>query len=474
MAKKDYTKSGEQILKLVGTKDNVSLLTHCITRLRFEVKDQSKVDEAEIKSTDGVIGTAWVGTQFQVIIGTDVEKYYDAICDMAGFERAAAIDENLDSDTAEKKKFDVKQIGNNIIKYISTSMVGILPLLIGASLVKALLVIFGPDLLDIISDTSGIYLMGDMIYDSCFYFLPMLLGYTAAKQLKVDPIYGLFVGGILIVPDFVTMVSEGTALSIAGLSVPMNSYGQTFLPVILGVWVLSYVNKLAKKISPKFLSVLLEPLLTVLIMAPIMFYICGPIGNWCGNILNSVFSYLGSGNIVLVIIADILLTVFFPYIVLCGMHLALLVTAIANFATTGTDSYILVAGFGYNFVLFGLAFGCFLKAKGEDKSYLGGATLTGVLGGVCEPIIYGCLLKYKGAMKAATIALAITGLYQGIFHLTGYCLPAMNNIFMIIPFFTGGSVTSMVTGIIYVALAFVLGTVCGWIFVKTDQLVESK
>lgn len=173
MAKKNYDELAEKILELVGTAENITYATHCMTRLRLEVKDQSIVAEDEIKKIPGLLGAQWSGGQFQIIVGPDVPKLYAEVCGKTGLAMQAAVNENLD---APKEKLTLKVIAKNTLGYLSGSMVAIIPILCGAGLLKAVMVLLGPTLLNVISEQSDTYVLLNLIYNAAFYFLPVYVG----------------------------------------------------------------------------------------------------------------------------------------------------------------------------------------------------------------------------------------------------------------------------------------------------------
>ena len=235
---KKYQELSKRVVELVGGKENVSKLTHCVTRLRFIVKDKSLLQETEIKKLPGVIGTQWLGEQFQVIVGTESEAIYGSICRMWGFQQEAAIQENLDKNLTQGKWYSPKRIGNGILSYVSPTMTAIIPMMMGACLCKTIVAILGPGMLNVISDTSDLSIVLNFLYNAFFYFIPIFLGYSAARTLNMNPVYGIYLGAMIIVPEFVAMVGERETLSIFGISAPVANYSATFLPVILGVWIM--------------------------------------------------------------------------------------------------------------------------------------------------------------------------------------------------------------------------------------------
>ncbi len=414
MTKKNYESLSADLIRLVGGVENVSRLSHCVTRLRFTVKDKSKVDDEALKKLNGVVGSQWLGEQYQVIIGQEVDNVYDAVCKAGGFAKEAAIDENLDKDLT--KGFSLKNIGNKILAYMSPTMTAVIPLLMAACLTRTLATILGPTMLNVISAEGDLYyLLNNIMYNAFFYFIPLMLGYSAANTLGMNPMYGLYIGGMIMVPDFLNLVGTRETFSVFGLPSPVANYSGSFLPVVLGVWIMSYVYKFFNKYIPNALKTVFVPLCTVLVMAPIMFAVCAPLGAYIGTAIGNLFIAFSQSNVIIRIIGAVLLAVLMPYMILGGMHGPLVGFAIGTFMANGVETFSLPIMTAYNFAVFGIALGAALKLKNPDsKSASFGYFLTGILGSVTEPSLYGVVMKYKGCMKALLIACAAVGLYVGI------------------------------------------------------------
>lgn len=462
MAKKNYEEMSQEILRLVGGKDNVSVFTHCVTRLRFMVKDKSVVEIGAIENVTGVIGTQWLGEQLQVIVGTDVDAIYKTMCRMGGFEAAAAIDENLDGDL-KKHRFSPKEVGNRILAYISPTMTSIIPIMMGACMCKTIATLLGPGILHVISDTGDLYMVLDFLYDAFFYFIPIFLGYSAAKTLNVNPVYGIYLGALILVPDFMALVGVRDSVSVFGLSAPVASYASSFLPVIIGVWLMSYVMKLLNRYIPDLLKAILLPLLTVLVMTPVMFVICAPLGTYIGNVVGNFFIALSQSNMVVWIFGAVLLAVLMPYMVLGGMHGALVNFAILTFVTNGCETFLLPIMLGYNFAVFGVALGASVKLrKAENKSLAMGYFVSGILGSITEPCLYGVVLKYKNAMKALLAASIVIGLFVGVFSPVYYVMSSATVFTFWVPWVQGGT-ANMVAGNAMMLAALIVGAVAAYL-----------
>lgn len=469
-----FQELSDKIVDLIGGKDNLGIFTHCVTRLRFNIKDKNLVKLEEIKTLPGVVGTQWTGDQLQVIIGSDVMDAYEAICKQHGLVMEKAVDENLDAAPAEKKKFSLKKIGNDVMAYISPIMLSIIPVMIGASMCKTIAILLGPSMINVISDTSDLYIILNSVYNAFFYFLPMLLGYSAAKNLNINPLYGIFLGGIIMAPDFLALVGVRETIKVLGIPAPVANYSQTFLPVILGVFIMSYVLKLFNKIMPKALKPVFVPTLTILVMLPVMFVVCCPLGSYLGTLIGNAFIWMAGANIVIRIIGAVLLGVLLPYMVLTGMHGVLVNFAIMTFFANGFESYILPIMIAYNFAVYGVGLGAIIKLKNpENKAEASGHFVAGFLGGVTEPVLFGTVLRHKAFMKALLIACAFGGIYCGILGPQVYALVSASVFTVWAPWVSGGT-GNLIVGLIMSVATFAVGAVAACLVKYDDRKLTDK
>lgn len=453
----------EGVLNAVGGKDNVINVTHCMTRLRFNLKDQEQPNDDEIKNMDGVLGVVRTGGQYQIIIGQNVPKVYAEVCAIGGFATQAAIDENLDK---PKEKLTPKAILSNTLDYLSGTMVPLIPAMMTAALFMMLQSVLGPELAGIVNTESNIYLLLGMLYNAFFYFLPIYAGYTAAKKLNASPVLGLFIGAMLVVPEFVALADAEAPFSVFGIPAPAINYTQTVLPVVLSVWAFSYIERFFKKVIPDVLSTIFVPFLSVAVTVPLAFCVLAPLGSILGDYIGAgmfAFSEVG-GFVAVAIIAGL-----WEFLVISGMHVTLITLAIINYLQVGVDFSILTAGYVATFSAFGLALGAFLRLRNKKEKTLAlGYFVSGLLGGVTEPALYGIGLKYKRPFITMAIGGALGGLYAGIMHV-GFYVDASSN-FLGVLAFAGGEPSNFVNGIIACAIALLASAVLTYLFGfnKTD------
>lgn len=419
----DNKQIAADVLEAVGGKENVTFVAHCMTRLRFNLKDIDFPDEKAVKKINGVLGAQISGGQFQVIVGQNVPKVYDELCKMGGFAKQDAIDENLDG--GEKQPLTPARIGENILNYLSGSMTPMIPVLMCAGLFKTIAVVLGPSMANIIAETSDAYILFNMLYDASFYFLPVYLGYNAAHCIGVTPVLGAFMGGILIDPTMITMATEGTAFTVFGIPCAVNNYTQSVIPILLSVWAMSYIEKFMRKHLPDALLTVFAPFLTVLISTPIALCLLAPVGSWVGNALGAFFDLLiNAGGIVAIFGGGLLALAWLP-MVISGMHVAVIMIAIANFIAAGSDSFILVATTISLWAGYGAEVGSWIKLRDkQEKSLALGYLISQMVGGVGEPFIYGIAFRYRkvfvcsmvGSFVAGALAIALGGSQKARTH----------------------------------------------------------
>ncbi len=458
-----------EVLKAVGGKENITFVTHCITRLRFNLKDMNLPNQDEIKKISGVVGVVVSGGQFQVIIGQNVTKVYAALCSEAGIQEQAAVNENLDAD-APKEKLTPKKVGSNIMGYLSGSMTPMIPAMITAAMFKTIQVAFGPDMLNVISETSDLYLLCGFVYSAFFYFLPVFLGYTASKKLGVNPIMGIMATALLLVPDFINLSTEGASFTVYGIPAATNDYSQTIVPALLTIWVLSYIEKFFKKIIPDMLSTIFVPFLSMLVLLPFELCLLAPLGSILGNYIgNGLLAFGNFGGFIAVAIVAAL----WEFLVMTGMHQVLIVFGIASIATNGVDTFVLTAGGYATWAAFGMALGAFFRLKDkEEKSLSLGYFISGILGGVTEPVLYGIGFRYKRPFIAMAIGGFCGGLYAGIMHVGTYVMGATN--FLAVLGYVSGGTSNMINGCIGVVIAFVVSAVLTYFIGFTKEDLAAK
>lgn len=257
-----------QILTAVGGASNLKDATHCMTRLRLYLKDDSIPKDEEVKAIGGVLGVVRGGQQYQVIIGTNVPKVYEELCKLANLTANAPVEDAkaaAEDAAVAKPKLTPKQVGKNIMGYMAGCMTPLIPVLLAGALFRCINSLCGPELLGLYPAESDLYILFDFLYDAAFYFMPILAGFNAAKQLGITPMLGGFIGCILMVPDFAAYATSGEPFTVFGIPCTVTNYAQTVLPIMLSVFFFSVVYKLIKKIMPDVLTTVFTPFLSMLI-----------------------------------------------------------------------------------------------------------------------------------------------------------------------------------------------------------------
>ena len=405
----DYKKAAAEILPLIGGKENILSLVHCATRLRFSLADGDAFQAEELKKVKGVMGAMFTGGQYQVIIGTDVNHVYDKLLHMTGLEGGSVeIVEQADLKNGGSGNGSGKMA--KAMDIISSLFTPAIAAITGAAMIKVVLVILT---MTGLMDASGqTYQMFSMVGDAPFYFMPVILAYTSSVKFGVDPMVGLTIGLCMVHPTYLSLIDAGEAVRMFGL-LPVNlaKYTSTVLPVILVIYVASWVQKLAEKLSPKVIRFFFKPLLTLIIMTPLTFCIVGPLGNLCGKVLEGGLS-------IVQVNAPWFLPIFFgafgPIVIMLGMHYAVTIPlALAAIQAFGYDML------GPGFLVANIAQGAAALAVAvlaKDKDFKSLATSTGVSAilGTTEPALYGVNLRLKKPLYASILGGLIGGIICGI------------------------------------------------------------
>ena len=444
-----YAEKAAAIIEKVGGKENITLATHCMTRLRLTLKDESKADDEVVKAIDGIIGVVHAGGQYHIIVGQSVPKVYDELIKQTGLKAQEALDENLDAPAVTPKN-----IGQAILDYLSGTMVQIIPIMMAAAMFKTVFVVLGPDMLKVITAESDLYRLMSFLYDAGFYFMPIYIGYAAAKKLGSSPVLGMYMGAILLVPALLNIVAAGEPFKVFGIPMRLVNYGSSVVPALLCVWVLSIVEKFMRKIMPDALSTVFVPFCTMLIMTPIGLCLLAPLGSFIGDYVGKFFNWLSATG---GFFAVAMIGAFWEFLVMTGMHTVIIVPAIMALFGGNPDACVLVGGGMATAAAFGMALGAFLRIKEKkEKSLSLGYLVSGVVGGVSEPVLYGIGMKYKRPFIALIIGGFVGGLYAGLTHVKAYMLGATNVLGWFIPYAAGGT-ANLINGLVASLIAF-LGT----------------
>lgn len=455
----------KDIIENVGGKENVNSVVHCITRLRFKLKDEGKANTDALKNMEGVITVMKSGGQYQVVIGNHVPDVYKTVVEIGGFQNQSPVEED---GGGEKGGVFARFI--DIIASIFTPILGVLA---ATGMIKgfnALFVSFGW-----IDATSGTYQILNAIGDSLFYYFPIFLGYTAIKKFGGSTFIGMAIGASLVYPTLTTltggeplftlftgsMFQSPVFITFLGVPVILMSYASSVIPIILAAWFGAMVEKGLRKVIPDVVKAFLVPFFTLLIVVPITFIVIGPVATWAGNLLGQATLFIYNLSPIL---AGIFVGGLWQVFVIFGLHWGLVPIAINNLTTLGSDP-VLATTFAASFAQIGAVLGVWLKTKQQKlKSLSIPAFISGIFG-VTEPAIYGITLPLKKPFIISCIAAAVGG---GIIGATGVKLYMIGGLGIFgIPSHInpeGGSTITIWGLIISIVVAFALGFILTYLF----------
>ncbi|MHA6529722.1 beta-glucoside-specific PTS transporter subunit IIABC [Paenibacillus sp. BAC0078] len=450
-----YEKLAQDIISNVGGKENVNSLTHCITRLRFKLNDESKANTEILKNMDGVVTVVQSGGQYQVVIGNHVPEVYAEVAAVGGFQTASA--EPSDEKVGLFNRFI------DIISGVFTPTLGVLS---ATGMIKGFTALFIS--LGVLTNTSGTYQILNAIGDCLFYFFPIFLGYTSAKKFNANIFIGMAIGATLVYPTFSgltaagkplytlfsgTVIESPVYLTFLGIPVILMTYSSSVIPIILSTYVGSKIEGFFKKIIPSVVRTFLVPFCTLLVIVPLALIFIGPVATWAGQLL-------GAGTLSIYnlspVIAGVLLGAFWQVFVIFGLHWGFVPIAINNLTVLKFDP-ILAGVFGASFAQTGVVLAIMLRTKNiKLKSLSIPAVISGIFG-VTEPAIYGITLPRKKPFILSCIAAAVGGGIIGIMGTKGYILGGLG-IFGIPSYISPeGMDRGFYGAIIGITVSFVLG-----------------
>ena len=445
-----------QIVEAIGGRENVESVTHCMTRLRFILKDESKANDEAINAISGVIQTINAGGQKQIVIGPGVDKVYKEVCAAGGFDTA---DPDSGENTVKKEKLTIKGIFNYIMGAVSGSLIPILPVLIGAGIFKMVAVLFGPRNLGILAAENPVYVFCDLVNTAVYYFLPFFVAWSASKKFKCSPLYPMMLAAVMMHPTFMGIVEAGEPFKLYGLfPMPLVNYANGVIPIIISTYIISLIEKRVNKIVPDQIRVVGIPVLTMLIGFPLCLCIFGPA-------CNLIMKYVAQGIIWLNnnagILASVIVGSCWNFVVMFGMHVPVLMTLLPTWVEMGYDAIVTPSSIAGSMAVIGVVAAYALRAATKEKKELGWSCLiTNVVGNISEPALYGIILVDKKALlysmvsgAAGAALMFILGAKVTLF--SGVGLPFLN-------FLRFGEY--VVSGSIGMIVSIALGFAMGFIF----------
>lgn len=436
----------EQLVPLIGGKDNIEAVVHCMTRLRFTLKDRALAQTEKIQEMDKVVDVVSNNISYQVIIGTEVADIYPELLSYLGME------------SAEEKNVD-KNIVKRILDLMSETVTPILPAMMSAGLIAAILSIFVS--IGVLSPEGSTYIILDTLRSAMFSFLSIFVAVSAAKRLGA-PLYL----AILLAVSLVSPSIDGVeGLSLFGIGLPTITYTNTFIPILMGVALMGKVTTILKKVIPKSLDYFFTPVITLLIVFPVTLFIFGPIGMGIAQglsfLIQFLFDHVGSWAIFALYAA------IHPFVILMGAGNLLIPITLNFFTELGYDPVLLPAMMIADLSVAGTMFGYMLRAKDKkQKEFFGSVSFTAFMG-ITEPAIYGAFIKYRRPFIAVAVSAGIGGLIAGLSQVKAY---AMVGLFGIMTYMNGGNYRNLIMVVIAIVVAVVLSVISGYLlWIPKDQ-----
>lgn len=447
-----------RIIELVGGEANIGDVFHCITRLRFTLTDESKVQLEEIKKLHGVAGAQFQKGQFQIIIGNEVKTVFEQL------QSQINLSENKTLKTEDQKtKFSF----GSILEVLSSLFVPVLPAIVGAGMIKGILALLTA--LQVLDYTSNTYAVLNIVSDVAFYFLPFLLAVSAARKFKVSEFLALCIAGSLLYPTIVNGINSGTTLDFIGIDIPLISYSGSILPIIISVWLYSYLYRFIDKFIPNMFKIILSPTISLLIMVPITLAFIGPIGNYAGVYMGQALTFIfDTFGPFAGLVGGI-----YPLIVLTGMHYAIFPITANNLMTMGYD-FIFPLLVISNLSQAGAALGAAISSKDKEFKTIGFSSSVSAVFGITEPAIYGVNLKLKKPFYASIIGGSVGGFVSLLLNVKTFAgvMPGITALPVFIE--KNGAMGNLYSMCISIAVGFTVSLLLTLIFMKTGKQVEPK
>lgn len=451
-------KLSESILELVGGKNNIRNVTHCMTRLRISVDDKKKVDINALDALDGVMGVVEKGGQIQIIIGNEIKAVYNNFVEM--------IEESVISNKQVATNSSTSKLAS-FMSGIAEIFNPIVPVLAGAGMIKALLVVL--KLTGLLPDTSETYLVINTLSDAVFTFLPCLLAFSCAKKFKTNPYLAFTLAATMLHPSFSGLRANGvTSLNFLGIPLSLVNYSSSVIPIIFGVLLMSYVERVIDKVIPSFLKIVLVPALTLLITTPIVLLTVGPFAQYLGNLIaEGVTVLFDKGGI----FAGLLYGGIYSTMVVTGLHHGMVPVLIQGITVKGYNTISPASG-SANMAQAGAAFAVWLKSKNsKTKTVAAGASVSALLG-VTEPAIYGVNLRLRKPFISAAIGGAAGGAFAAAFGARAYSMGGPS--FATLPMFIGDDGGKWVYVLIAFMIAFIVAAIVAYVIGFEEVPLEEE
>lgn len=472
---KNYDELARDIIAHVGGEKNVTSLAHCITRLRFKLKDEGKADTEYLKKREGVVTVVKSGGQYQVVIGNHVPDVYAAIQSVSNIAGGGEVEAD---DTSDMKPLD------RFIDLISNLFQPFLGVLSATGMIKGVVAILAATGLDAAS--SGLYAVLNAAGDAFFQYLPLMLALTAAKKFKMNQFTALAIAGAMVYPNLMNITANealytlfsGTVFESAihstflGIPIilPTGGYYQTVLPVILAIFLGAKIEKKLRTIIPDVVKLFLVPFFTILIAVPVSILLVGPIATWASNLVGAAFGAVYGFSPILL---GALVGGLWQILVMFGLHWGLVPIALLQFSNQGFST-LLVSSVAVCFAQMGVLLSIMMRTKESKVKQLGIPAAISAFFGVTEPAIYGITLPMKTPFIVSCIVGAVQGAYLGFFEVTGYSLGGLG-IFVLPSYIAPNGTNPM--NFWHMVIAIIISAVLGFVFmsfIKVPTLFEEE
>ncbi len=381
-----------------------------------------------------------------------------------------------EKDDNAKPKGPVRRAAEAVLDFFTGSMIQLIPLIMAGGLFRSFAVVLGPDLLNLISQESPTYLFfNDILFDACFYFIPIYLGFVSARKIGATPVLGALMGGILISPDIVAAASEGGSgiISVYGFEIAAANYSQSVLPIMLAVPLIYVVERWIKGWMPDALSTIFTPFLTMVVSVPIVLIILAPLGNLIGGAIGeALFALADLGGFAILIFMAVL-GAFWQLFVIAQIHMPIILLAQVQIIQVGYDPYIFVAANCCSFAVWGCALGAFLRLRDKDqKAQSLGYLVAAIVGGVTEPTLFGINMRYRRTFLGMFVGGAVSSVVACLLGVTYYIAGGGSNFLVFLNYLPGG-LMNVAFGVGTAVLAVVVSAVVTYLFGFTSRELET-
>lgn len=463
---KNYAAVSRSIVDAIGGVENITAVTHCMTRLRFVLKNDESIDISKLKSISGVMGVVKTDSQCQVIIGNTVSQAYAEVIKL--------LPEGTGQDTkpVAKSGWSFRRAGAGILDALIGTMSPLIPAIIGASMVKLLAMIL--EMTGILTKGSSTLILLNVIGDGAFFFLPIMVAASAALKFKTNMSLAIAISGVMVHPAFIDLMAkaaQGQPVEFIGIPITAVKYTYTVIPALCMTWILSYIERWVDKITPAVTKNFLKPMLIVLIASPIAIIFIGPAGIWIGSGISSlvytIHHYLGWLSVAI-------MGAIWPLLVMTGMHRVFTPTIIQTIAETGKEGMVMPSEIGANLALGGSSLAVAWKTKNPELRQTAlAAAASAIVAGISEPALYGVALRLKKPLVACLITGFFCGAVAGIGGLASHSM-ASPGLFTSVQFFDPQNPMSIVWVFGVMAMSVVMSFIVTLLLGFEDLPVENQ